>query len=210
MSRLPRAFLRPVGEKVRELRTARGLTLEGLAEATRLSKGLLSKIENFRTAPSLPVLATIARALECDLADLVAEVQTSTPRPYVLVRADESRAVRRESAHGFRYAALQSADCAGLQFQAFRLRLSAGAHREVHATDGDEFLIILSGAVRLTIGDEELALATGDSLYFDGRIPHAPANPGDSDAELLVIYLVPGMGPPRPGRPRKGSVRATR
>ena len=202
MSRGARAFLRPVGEKVRELRSARGWTLDALARATGLSKGLLSKIENFRAVPSLPVLATIARALDRDLADLVADVQARPARPWLLVRSGEARPVKREDARGFRYRALPAADCGGTQFQAFRLELAPGASRDPATTDGDEFLHLMRGEIEFVLGDEEIRLAAGDSLYFDGRVPHVPRNRSRALAELLVIYLIPAAGAPRPGRPR--------
>lgn len=195
MSRSARGFLRPVGDKVRELRTARGMTLEALGRISGLSKGLLSKIENFRAVPSLPVLATLARALDIDLATLVADVQVKPRLPYLLVRAGEGRAVRREEAEGFRYAALQAADVGGAQFQAFHLRLEPGAKREPRSTDGDEYLVVLRGEVEFELGDERLRLAAGDTLYFDGRTPHVPRNRGRAVAELVVVYLLPPSAP---------------
>ena len=190
-SPLPRSFLRPVGDKVRETRARRGMTLDQLAAASGLSKGLLSKIENFRAVPSLPVLATVARALEIDLAELVADVHVRPREPYLLVRAGEGRAVRREDSEGLRYRALQAADCGGTQFQAFHLELEPGSKREPRSTEGDEFLQVLRGEVELVLGEETLRLSTGDSLYFDGRIPHVPRNRGRAVASVLVIYLIP-------------------
>jgi transcriptional regulator with XRE-family HTH domain len=197
MSRLPRSFLRPVGGAVRDLRLQRGLTLEGLARATGLSKGLLSKIENFRAVPSLPVLGTIARALDVDLDRLVADVQVRPRHPYLLVRAGKGAPVRREDSRGFRYAALQAAECGGVQVQAFQLTIEPGVTREPRTTDGDEWLVVQRGAVDFILDEEQLRLATGDSLYFDGRVPHAPRNPGAVAAQLLVLYLIPST--PRQG-----------
>lgn len=186
-----RAFLRPVGGRIREERSRRGLTLEGLARAAGVSKGLLSKIENFRAVPSLPVLASLARALGLDLAALVADVQVRPRQPYLLVRAGQAKGVRREAAEGLRYLALPAAECGGVQFQAFLLQLEPGSRREPCTTDGDEFLHVLRGTVTMLVGDEELALQAGDSLYFDGALPHAPANRGRGQAEMLVVYLIP-------------------
>ncbi|HYE04763.1 MAG TPA: XRE family transcriptional regulator [Planctomycetota bacterium] len=196
-----RAFLRPLGDKIRELRARRGWTLDRLASVAGLSKGLLSKIENFRAVPSLTVLAAIARALEVDLAALVEDVQVRPRQPYLLVRAGEGRVLRREESRHFHYTALPAADCGGTQFQGFRLRIDAGATREPRVTDGDEFIHVLRGQVAFTLGDEVLDLAVGDSLYFDGRMPHAPRNAGRAVAELLVIYLIPASGAPSAGRP---------
>lgn len=191
MSASARAFLRPVGGRIRDERSRRGLTLESLARTAGVSKGLLSKIENFRAVPSLPVLASLARALDLDLAALVADVEVRPRQPFLLVRHGEAKAVRREAAQGLRYLALPAAECGGVQFQSFTLQLEPGCRRDPCTTDGDEFLLGMRGTITLTIGDEELALHPGDALYFDGRLPHAPANRGRSPAEMLVVYLIP-------------------
>ncbi len=196
MSQLGRTFLRPVGETIRELRSGRGLTLDRLARAAGLSKGLLSKIENFRTVPSLSVLASVARALGVDLDRLVANVQVRPRRPYLLVRAGQGARLRREDSRGFRYQALQAADCGGLQFQAFHLELDAGCTRPLRATDGDEYLMVLAGRVEFAFANEALTLDVGDSLYFDGRMPHAPRAAGRAGASLLVLYLIPSTPGP--------------
>lgn len=191
MSQSSRAFLRPVGGRIRDERSRRGLTIEALAKAAGVSKGLLSKIENFRAVPSLPVLASLARALDLDLATLVADVQVKPRLPYLLVRHGEAKAVRREAAQGMRYLALPAAECGGVQVQSFTLQLDPGSRREPCTTDGDELLFALRGTVSFILGDEELQLHPGDALYFDGRLPHAPLNRGRGPAELLVIYLIP-------------------
>lgn len=180
-----------MGGRIRDERSRRGLTVEALACKAGITKGLLSRIENFRAVPSLPVLASVARALDLDLSTLVADVQVRPRQPYLLVRASEAKAVRRESSTGLRYLGLPAAECGGVQFQTFLLKLEPGCRREPCTTDGDEFLYGLRGTVTMTIGDEEIAIHAGDALYFDGRLPHAPGNRGRAIAEMLVAYLIP-------------------
>ncbi len=194
MSRSSRAFLRPVGGRIRDERCRRGLTVDALARSAGVSKGLLSKIENFRAVPSLPVLAALARALGLDLSALVEDVQVRPRQPYLLVRRGEAKPVRREAAEGMRYRALPAAECGGVQLQSFLLELEPGARRELCTTDGDELLFGVRGTVTLALGEDEIAIQPGDALYFDGSVPHAPLNRGRSAAELLVVYLIPPSG----------------
>ena len=63
-----------IGVRLKEIRKSKGLILQAVAERAGISKSLLSKIENFRTIPSLSVLYRIAEALQTDLADLVSRV----------------------------------------------------------------------------------------------------------------------------------------
>ena len=72
-----------LGCKIRELRKKRRMTLQELAERTGLTAGLLSKIENFRTIPSLPVLAEIARALETGLSELFEDIVFSEKKNWL-------------------------------------------------------------------------------------------------------------------------------
>jgi transcriptional regulator with XRE-family HTH domain len=62
-----------LGQKIRDIRLRRGLTVQKLAEASGLSKGFVSQVENGRTSPSLATLYDIARSLETSVASLVVE-----------------------------------------------------------------------------------------------------------------------------------------
>ena len=68
-----------LGKKIRDLRLRRGLTVQQLGEATGLSKGFISQVENSRTSPSLATLQDLARALETSVAYLVVEEERIRP-----------------------------------------------------------------------------------------------------------------------------------
>ena len=74
--------------------------------------------------------------------------------------------------------------------KAFVLTLDPGARRELTMTDGDEFLFALKGTTELVLADEPVRLEEGDSLFFNGRIPHVPRNVGEGPAVLLVLYFL--------------------
>ena len=179
-----------IGLRIRQVRRERGLTLADIARRTGLSKGLLSKIENFRALPSLPVLAGIARSLNIGMENLVKNVGLETPAPHQLVSANRRVPVKREKSRGFNYAALTSRPLGNIGFESFVLTLEPGAKRKPVSTDGDEFIFMLRGEVQFIIGKETFRLSAGDAFYFDGRVPHVPLNLTKSCAELLVIYLL--------------------
>ncbi|MBU4366714.1 MAG: XRE family transcriptional regulator, partial [Verrucomicrobia bacterium] len=155
-----------------------------------LSRGLLSKIENFRTLPSLPVLSAIARSLNIGMDNLVKNVGAETSAPHQLVRANHRVPVKREKSRGFKYATLLARPLGNIGFESFVLTLEPGAKRKPVTTDGDEFIFVLKGEIRFIAGKEEFRLFAGDVFYFDGRVPHVPLNLTKSSAELLVIYLL--------------------
>src|SRR5881397_2440393 len=86
-----------LGKKIRDLRFRRGLTVQQLAEASSLSKGFISQVENDRTSPSLATLRDLARALDTTVSYLVVEdeqapfVVRGRERPVVPTNGDRSR-----------------------------------------------------------------------------------------------------------------------
>ncbi len=179
-----------LGQTIKTLRKEHGLTLSDIAARAGISAALLSKIENFRTVPSLPVLLKIARVLDASLADLVRNVSTHEQKPYHLVRECEAERAERECSSGFEYRALADLGWKHGAFQAFLVTLSPGAQREPVVTDGDEFIFMLQGSMLFQLGEAAISLNRGDSLFFDGRISHVPQNQSGSETLFLVVYLI--------------------
>lgn len=179
-----------LGTKLREQRKARRLTLRELARHTKLSAGLISKIENFRTIPSLPVLLTIARELRLDPAKLFEGMPSPEDRPWLLVRAGGGVPVERENNHGMRYTMLLESGAAASEFQLMLVNVAPGAKRKAVSGAGMELLYLLSGELEYRVGDDTIPLRRGDTLFFDGALPHVPVNGSSEEAVLLVLYLL--------------------
>ena len=179
-----------LGIRLREQRRARQLTLRELAAKTGLSAGLLSKIENFRTMPSLPVLLAIARALHLDLAELFSGIEPGGERPWLLVRAGTGAAVERESSTGLRYELLLESSLEATELQVMLVTAAPGARRKAVSGSGPELLYLAAGELDYRIGDDTIHLKRGDTLFFDGSLPHVPFNRTDSDAVMLVCYFL--------------------
>ena len=179
-----------LGARLREQRRSRRLTLRDLARRTGLSAGLISKIENFRTIPSLPVLLSIARELRLDPAKLFDGMPGAEDRPWLLVRAGEGMPVERESNHGMKYTMLLESGLAASEFQLMLVRVSPGAKRKAVSGAGMELLYLLSGELDYRIGDDTIPFRTGDTLLFDGSIPHVPTNNSAAEAVMLALYLL--------------------
>ncbi|UVO10916.1 XRE family transcriptional regulator [Mycobacterium sp. SVM_VP21] len=173
-------------ELLRAVRKQRGLTLEGLAERTGLTKSYLSKIERSRSTPSIAVAIKVAQALDVDVARLFSE------------RGDEDKiAVDRaagRSADRQRYRAM-AANMLGKTMSPFVVRPTGHAgHREnsdadpLHpAHEGQEFVFVHTGTVELEYGDATLTLNAGDSAYFDASISHRLRSVGPQPAEVVVV-----------------------
>ena len=170
-----------LGRKIRDLRLRRGLTVQQLAEASNLSKGFISQVENDRTSPSLATLRDLALALETSVAYLVVEEDQV---PYLVRRSDRPRL--HVGGNTSKVEVLSAQPKRNLEMLLAELPpgMSAGEKRHYH--HGEECMVVLEGRVRLTCGDHVLILETGDSCHYDGRVPHAVENCGSVVARVMI------------------------
>ena len=178
-----------IGLRILELRKAKKMSLRELAKRSHLSAGLLSKIENFRTVPSLSVLIAIATSLEVDVAVLVKNINSASA-PYLLVRADAGRSEIREDSKGLLYKYLLSQDLLNYTLRVNEVHISPQTYRKPLSTNALELVHVLEGTVQYGFKNEEVSLQTGDTLYFDGLGAHSVRNATDQPARLLKVYLL--------------------
>src|SRR2546423_2703773 len=153
---------RRVAVNLRERRKARALSLDELAVASGVSRAALSQNETCKTNPSLSVLWKIAVGLQIPFSELLGEAGPSVN----LLRRSDAQVLR--SADG----RLESrpATPAGLSrtLEMYELRLAARAvhQSEAHAPGTQELIVVLSGALRMHVGNDQWELGPGDSLAF--------------------------------------------
>ncbi|MFD7559116.1 MULTISPECIES: helix-turn-helix domain-containing protein [unclassified Streptomyces] len=173
--------LTAVGPRLRALRQQRGTTLAQLSEATGISLSTLSRLESGQRRPTLELLLPLARAHRVALDELVGAPETGDPRirPRPFVR------------HGRTYVPL-TRDFGGLHAYKTILPPSGGAtadpEPELQVHEGYEWLYVLSGQVRLLLGEHDLVLGPGEAAEFDTRTPHAFFNAGPRPAEFLSLF----------------------
>ncbi|MBI4978697.1 MAG: helix-turn-helix transcriptional regulator [Spirochaetes bacterium] len=177
-----------VALNIKKLRESKGYTLDVLAKKVRVTKGFLSQVENFRTLPSLPLLYQIAQALEADPAALLAGSKPDTR--YVYTPDGKGEVIEREHPEsGFIYRTLAK-DKQSKTMEPFLLELPPKSTRKSVTTSGDEFIYLLEGTITFHLGEEAVAMKAGDSLYFEGEVPHYPENSGGKRALLIVVYSI--------------------
>jgi len=179
-----------ISNRLRDLRKEKNITLQELAEAAGVSKGMLSQVENSRAIPSLPVLLNLISSLQVDFNDFFKDINLLTPDSKVIFRKKaQYQSFEKENAEGFFYQRLFSTTVHDYHVDFVLLRLTPAAQRVPVSTDAFEFKYLLKGKVRYRIGEETFDMEEGDSLFFDATEEHNPANTGDTDALLLVVYL---------------------
>jgi transcriptional regulator with XRE-family HTH domain len=160
-----------------------------LSNRAGVSKGLLSKIENGRTIPSLPVLLEIIRSLETELTTFFDGLNNPS-YVYIHQKSEEYIPYQKEDAVGFNYFSILTQSFGGIIFQAVLLKLEPRSYREKVTTDGYEFIYLIDGEIDYILDKHQLTMKKGDSLFFDGRIPHVKLNNSEKTAEILVIYML--------------------
>lgn len=178
-----------LGRKLKLIRTDKGLKLHEVAAAAHVSKGLLSRIENGRTIPSLPVLISIVHALNEELSNFFHDIYNMQDKSYLLIRQADYSAFQKEDVGGFQYQHILSRTISTITVETVLLTLAPHSEREMITTDAFEFKYMIKGNAHYNIGTETIVLEEGDSLYFNGKVPHAPSNPSEQPCTMLVVYF---------------------
>jgi transcriptional regulator with XRE-family HTH domain len=178
-----------VGQRIRELRHDRKLSLETIAARTKLSVGFLSQIERGLSSPSLRVLATLADVLGVGIAGLFgAKAGDGAAAGGVVTRAPE-RAELKLWRTGISKQLLSPAGTDG-RLNLFMVHLEPGGSTgdELYTHDGEEAGLVLEGEMTLTVDTETWTLKSGDSFRFASRRPHRFSNPA-RDAKTVVLWV---------------------
>lgn len=183
-------FLIGIGKRIKAIRKNNGITISNLANNAGVSNGLISRIENGRTIPSLPVLLELISALDVDASNFFEGVEKKAGAKFVHIKDEDKQFLEKEiEAQGFTYFQIFGKSLNAVGFEAVILTVSPDSEREKVITDAWEFKYILSGKCVYIIDDEEIEVNKGDSLYFNGRLPHVPINRFDADCTMLVLYF---------------------
>ncbi|GAA3611569.1 XRE family transcriptional regulator [Kineosporia mesophila] len=173
--------LHAVGPRLRQLRQERGSTLAELAEETGISVSTLSRLEAGQRRPTLELLLPLARAHQVALDELVDAPATGDPR----IRP------RRIERHGAVYLPL-SRRPGGLQ--AYKIIYpphfpgTAPGPDDQRTHEGYDWIYVLSGRLRLVLGEHDFVLEAGEVAEFDTRTPHWMGNPDPTPTEVLGLF----------------------
>ncbi|MFI8823398.1 helix-turn-helix domain-containing protein [Streptomyces sp. NPDC053431] len=168
--------LNEVGPRLRRIRRERGATLAELSTATGISVSTLSRLESGQRKPSLELLLLIARAHQVPLDELVGAPPVGDPRV-------KARPIVR---HGRTMYPL-TRQPGGLQ--AYKVVQEAGSEvPDPRVHEGYEWLYVLSGRLRLVLGEHDVVLGAGEAAEFDTRVPHWFGPAGDRPVEFLSLF----------------------
>ena len=172
--------------RVRDLRKEREWSLDSLAQASGVSRSMLSQIERGQANPTLAVAFRIARAFGLTLVDLV-EAPASASSIQIIRADDKAHTYRSDSQCQIRTLSPLNLE-KDVEFYELRLRGGGGELRSAPHFEGTrEFLAVEKGRVRVESGKDSAELREGDSATYRADVPHAIINVGKPEA---VVFLV--------------------
>jgi transcriptional regulator with XRE-family HTH domain len=163
-----------IGREVRNFRHQLNMTVAQLSQASGMSAGMLSKIENGQTSPSLATLHELSKALQVPVTSFFRGFEEE--RSATFVQAGQGLPIeRRGTRAGHQYQLLGHGFSRGISVEPYLVTLTENSDVfPIFQHDGVEFLYILQGEVGYRHGDKLYHMRPGDSLYFDSDVPHGP------------------------------------
>ena len=169
-----------VGRRLKRVREHRRMTLTGVAETTGISKSTLSRLETGQRRPTLELLLALSQAYRVPLDDLVGAPEVGDPRVRLKHGQVKGRAV---------IPLTRQPD----GVQAWKIVIpTSKVEPEPRSHEGSEWIYVLSGRLRLILGDRDWVLGPGEIAEFDTEVPHWFGSTGEEPTEILSIFNRPG------------------
>ncbi len=178
-----------IGGEVREFRRKLDMTVVELAKASGLSAGMLSKIENGMTSPSLATLRALSRALHVPVTAFFRKFEEELDATYV--RAGQGLSIeRRGTRAGHQYQLLGHSVGKSVAVEPYLISLTQESDVfPLFQHAGQEFIYMLEGELNYRHGDKIYALLPGDSLFFDANAPHGPEELRELPTRFLSVIV---------------------
>jgi len=169
-----------IGRQIRAYRVQQGMTVADLARQSGLSPGMLSKVENGLTSPSLATLNSLAAALNVPVTSLFRMYEDTREATYV--PAGSGLTIERQGTRaGHQYQLLGHSSGQSPMVEPYLVTLSEKSDVfPLFQHDGVEFIHLLAGEMVYRHANKTYPMSPGDSLYFDSEAPHGPE-------ELIVL-----------------------
>ena len=175
-----------IGANIQRIRKEQGLTLDGLAERSGVSKAMLSQIESDKVNPTVLTIWKIARGLEVEL-DAILKGSWEPSRRFSVTRADD--AVVLDTSEGGPHIKVYSPLAMAEDLEIYQIEFPVGASlvSGPHAARTEEYLTVIGGAVRVEAGSKSADISTGDFISYHCDVDHVIENVADAPSILHMI-----------------------
>jgi transcriptional regulator with XRE-family HTH domain len=177
-----------LGERIRTAREMRGLTIEDISSRTGIEVATLKQIESSKMAPPLGQLIRLGKALDMKMGYFISP---GVDKPMTVVRKDQGKAVARYGKkkgeqYGYSYESL-APEKANRMMEPFIVTLMPTDAEEFSSHDGQEFIFVLEGEMKVQVGDKVEFLKPGDAVYYDSTQPHLVKSATKTKARILAV-----------------------
>ncbi|GAA0941347.1 XRE family transcriptional regulator [Nonomuraea longicatena] len=172
-----------VGPRLRALRRERGITLAALAATTGVSESTLSRLESGRRRATLELLLPLARTYDVPLDDLVGAPRTGDPRIHL----------KPISRFGMTFVPLSRRPGGVHAFKMIIPAVGEPLAPALKTHEGFEWVYVLSGRLRLVLGERDLTLPPGEAAEFGTSLPHWLGSADGGAVELLILFGLQGV-----------------
>jgi transcriptional regulator with XRE-family HTH domain len=166
-----------IGDRLRAIRESRGLTLKAAGEASGISISTLSRLESGQRRAQLELLLPLARLYRLPLDDLVGAPPLGDPRIHPRSRVRDGVVTMPLSGGSGTWEAFK---------QVHPPTPEKPIRQWVHP--GWDWIYVISGRMRLRLGDDDLMIEAGEAAEFDTLVPHGFGNPGPAVLEVLCLF----------------------
>jgi transcriptional regulator with XRE-family HTH domain len=175
---------KPLGERLKDIRVEKGVSLDFLANETGFSAEYLSRMEKGEIMPPVATILRLSRALEIDSGILLREEREEAEK----TKADGFR----KRTEDYSYQTL-TPEALYKHLKAFKVFIDpVSEHKGVgYQHEGEEFIYVLKGTVEVMVGENRNVLDPGESLHFNSSITHKIRNLSAEKAEMLVVLYTP-------------------
>jgi len=177
-----------LGARIRTAREMRSLTLEDISSRTGIDISTLKRIESSDIAPPLGTLIKLGKALDMKMGYFISP---GVDKPMTVVRKGQGKVVARYGKkkgeqYGYSYESL-APEKANRMMEPFIVTLLPTEAEEFSSHDGQEFLFVLEGEMKVQVGDEVELLKPGDAVYYDSNQPHLVKSATKTQARILAV-----------------------
>ena len=177
-----------LGERIRTAREMRGLSLDDISSRTGIDAATLNRIELNEMVPPLGQLIRLGKALDMKMGYFISP---GVDKPMAVVRRGRGRAVARygkkkSQQYGYTYESL-APEKANRIMEPFIVTLLPTEAEEFSAHDGQEFIYVLEGEMKVQVGDQTELLHPGDAVYYDSSQPHLVKSATRAKTTILAV-----------------------
>lgn len=182
-----------IGKRIKSYREKQNLTIRELADRTTLAEEFITAVEDDEMYPSLRPLVKLSRALGVRLGTFLDDQVSSDPLIVRLADREEELTMHPDGKEpGVVFHSLGKGK-SDRHMEPFFIELlpKSAADESLSSHEGEEFIVVQSGRVRIRYGQDESVLEPGDSIYFNSVVPHNVACAGDDKAEIYAVLYFP-------------------